>query len=267
MLFTTQNSIADSISVIPSKIYQGKSFFVYYRPSQETSVATITFQGKTIPFYKSENGLRAIIGVSPMSSTGNKTIEIQDDSGRVIESSIFVRKFNFLGEKLLFSAAKKGRLFSDKIMADQDVIASVLTIESPEQLWIGRFLRPIKGQLTSAFGSLRLYNGKRLGDHRGVDIGGNKVGAPIMAANNGIVVFSRLMPTIGSAAVIDHGQGVMSIYMHMSKTKVRIGDHLKKGDILGYIGNTGLSTGPHLHFGVSVHGVRVDPLEWIKRDN
>ena len=125
---------------------------------------------------------------------------------------------------------------------------------------------PIKGRVTSAFGAYRLYNGKRLGDHRGTDIGGNPVGAKIKVANSGVVIFSKPMPTIGSVIVIDHGQGVNSIYMHMSKTLVSVGEKVIKGQVIGKIGNTGLSTGPHLHFGMSIHDTRVDPLEWVSKD-
>ena len=130
-------------------------------------------------------------------------------------------------------------------------------------MFSGKFIKPLEGKITSAFGSYRLYNGKKLGDHRGVDIGGNPIGTPIKASNSGKVIFAKKLPTLGSAIIIDHGQGIHSLYMHMSKILVSMGDFVKKGQIIGKVGSTGLSTGPHLHWGISIHDTRINPMYLI----
>ena len=229
-----------------------------------------SFLGIKVPFYKADEGFRGIIGVSALAKTGSSKLEIvaTDEAGGTesICWPIKISATQFHADKLVFIASqKKEKLSSQKIANDQDQIMEVLTRESNDQMWSGRFLMPIKGRITSAYGSYRLYNGKRLGDHRGTDIGGNPAGTLIKAANSGVVAFARLMPAFGSVVVLDHGQGIHSIYMHMSKRLVELGEEVKKGQYIGRVGSTGISTGPHLHFGLSVHGVRVDAMEWVRR--
>ena len=82
------------------------------------------------------------------------------------------------------------------------------------------------------------------------------------AANNGIVVYVGDLQIYGHAVIIDHGLGLMSLYGHMSKTSVKAGEHVAKGQVIGRTGNTGLALGDHLHFGMYVHGVAVNPIDW-----
>lgn len=256
------------INVDPVSISQGRTFTAHII-SESIVSAEMLFGGKAIRFYGTKGNLTAIAGVNVFTDPGWHPLKITaaDESGNTVSEdyNIKIKMSVFPHDKLTFPPGKQGRLVASKIKTDQDELSEVLKIETPEKLWSGKFLMPIKGRMTSAFGTYRLYNGKRLGDHRGTDIGGNPVGAKIKAANSGVVVFSKLLPTIGSVIVINHGQGVCSVYMHMSKTLVSVGEKIVKGQIIGLVGNTGLSTGPHLHFGVSVHDTRVDPLEWVSK--
>lgn len=224
--------------------------------------------GKTIPMYESGQELRGIVGVNANYPKGIYALKIvatdETDKTHEMERSITVGSGLFKAEKISFGPSKKEKLFSNKIQTDQDEIMGVLTGESETQLWNNKFIMPIKGYVTSGFGSYRLYNGKSLGNHRGLDIGGNPIGTKIKAANSGVVAFTKFLPTIGSTIVLDHGQGVYTIYMHMSKTLVKAGETVSKGDVIGLVGNTGLSNGAHLHWGLSIHGVRVNPLDGMK---
>ena len=257
------------LAVSPQTPSQGRTFTAQITSDSIVS-ADLIFCGKLIRFYGTKGDLSAIAGVNVFTQTGWQPLRITatDESGNTVteDFKIKIKKSVFPFDKLLFPPGKQGRLVASKIKTDQDELAEVLKTESQRRLWTGKFLMPIKGRVTSAFGAYRLYNGKRLGDHRGTDIGGNPVGAKIKVANSGVVIFSKPMPTIGSVIVIDHGQGVNSIYMHMSKTLVSVGEKVIKGQVIGKIGNTGLSTGPHLHFGMSIHDTRVDPLEWVSKD-
>ena len=99
--------------------------------------------------------------------------------------------------------------------------------------------------------------------HRGIDISGRK-GEPITAPNHGKVVFTDDLTFHGKTVVLSHGQGVGSIYIHMDSIDVEEGDRLKKGDTLGTVGSSGLSTAPHLHWGIYIHGKAVDPTQWLE---
>jgi murein DD-endopeptidase MepM/ murein hydrolase activator NlpD len=85
----------------------------------------------------------------------------------------------------------------------------------------------------------------------------------VRAANHGVVRLAEGIPLSGNAVLIDHGLGVFTTYMHMSRIAVRRGQRVKKGDLVGAVGSTGVATGPHLHWGLRVNGLYVDPLRWV----
>ncbi len=129
----------------------------------------------------------------------------------------------------------------------------------------GEFLWPAPGYttITSPFGTrfhpiLHVYR-----THYGIDIGA-PLGAPIVAANSGVVTTASYLSSYGNAVIIDHGGGVSTIYAHGSEILTTVGAVVNKGDLIMKAGSTGLSTGPHLHFGVSVNGKYVDPLPYLK---
>ncbi len=126
----------------------------------------------------------------------------------------------------------------------------------------GRLYRPIPGPIESGFG-LRVHpiTGKtRM--HNGLDMHGT-AGDPIRAAADGRVIFSGVKGGYGNAIMIDHGGGMVTLYAHQSKLLVREGDRVKAGDVIGLIGSTGLSTGPHLHFEVRINGSPVDAAKYL----
>ena len=98
--------------------------------------------------------------------------------------------------------------------------------------------------------------------YKGLDIA-NKRGTVIRASNGGRVTLAKSMDAHGKTILIDHGHGISTIYCHMDSIKVKQGDWIKKGQVIGTIGSTGIASGPHLHFGLSVNDVRVDPTFWI----
>lgn len=126
------------------------------------------------------------------------------------------------------------------------------------------FMLPAKGNFSSTFGKYRKYKGtKKLSSkHSGLDIA-NITGTKIVASNDGTVILSEPLKIHGMSIMIDHGFGIKTIYNHMSKLLVKTGDIVKRGQLIGKMGTTGISTGPHLHWGIGVQNVRVDPLHWV----
>ena len=90
------------------------------------------------------------------------------------------------------------------------------------------------------------------------------IGTKVKAANNGKVVFAQKLSAFGGTIVIDHGQGVHTLYFHLSKFLAVVGQEVSKGTVIALSGNSGISSGPHLHWGMSVHDLRVNPLQWTK---
>ena len=131
----------------------------------------------------------------------------------------------------------------------------------------GKFSYPLKGRITSPFGKVRAYNnGGYNSYHTGIDIGGNKIGTPIYAPNNGIVILSEIFYKRGKTLIIAHGINVKSLYYHLDNFNVSKGDIVNKGDIIGYVGTTGFSTGPHLHWEVRIDNNIVNPNFFVKND-
>ena len=130
--------------------------------------------------------------------------------------------------------------------------------------WDEPFVAPVPGCTTSPFGVLRLHNGKPTGGyHGGLDQRGPE-GTPIRAIAGGAVRIVRMFNIHGGTVGIDHGQGVTSFYLHMSKFAATEGAAVRKGDVIGYIGTTGRSTAPHLHLSIAVNGRNVNPTQWVK---
>jgi len=118
--------------------------------------------------------------------------------------------------------------------------------------------------MTSPFGVKRLHNGKPTGEYHGGVDQRTPEGEPIRAVTAGTITFARQFNVLGNAVGIDHGQGLESMYLHMSRLVVAAGAAVQRGDILGYAGSTGRSTGPHLHWVLYVNGVNVNPAQWVK---
>jgi murein DD-endopeptidase MepM/ murein hydrolase activator NlpD len=126
------------------------------------------------------------------------------------------------------------------------------------------FIIPSKGRISGVFGSQRILNGVPKNPHNGIDIAADE-GTPVYATSDGIVrLAGNNFYYNGNFILLDHGQGLTSVYLHMSKLLVKTGDTVKKGDKIGEVGSTGRSTSAHLHWGVQWYGKRIDPISLLE---
>lgn len=130
------------------------------------------------------------------------------------------------------------------------------------RLWEDGFVLPRKSRITSNFGTGREYNGKVTSRHLGTDFNG-KVGDPIVATNRGRVALVARFYLAGNVVYLDHGEGIVSGYFHLSKALVKTGDLVEKGQVIGRVGRTGRVTGPHLHWIMRYGGVTLDPMSVV----
>jgi murein DD-endopeptidase MepM/ murein hydrolase activator NlpD len=153
-----------------------------------------------------------------------------------------------------------------RIDAENALLARLRLRNSP-QAWFRRgFQAPATGRISGIFGSHRILNGQPRNAHRGVDFAG-KIGTPVWAAADGVVMLAAPdMVLTGQTVLIDHGYTLSTVYVHMSETLIREGDHVTKGQLIGRIGATGRATGPHLHWGATVGSVHIDPLTLLAAD-
>lgn len=165
-----------------------------------------------------------------------------------------------------------GRVFKTRSIEKNKnkVLAKALFTETENQIWEGNFILPLKGRISGRYGEKRLYKKNTGGSfltwkgvHGGLDITTGKHGSPIITSNSGNIILARHFLGEGNTVVIDHGQGVITTYFHLQKIFVKEGSFVKKGETIGTTGSTGLANGPHLHFGVYIHGIPIDPLFWV----
>ncbi len=152
-----------------------------------------------------------------------------------------------------------------KIKLDQKLIINAKKIGEQKKLFNSEFILPVNGRLTGFFGSQRILNNKPKRPHYGIDIA-QKKGTPIVAPSSGKVkLVAREMFFTGNTVVLDHGLGLISIFAHMDEILVENGQLVSIGEPLGSVGMTGRATGPHLHWGVYLENIPVDPMSLLSR--
>lgn len=153
----------------------------------------------------------------------------------------------------------------ERIRIESELLREIYNIFTPHWLGEGNFVIPSSGEVMPNFGERRIFNNQPRSSHSGVDIS-SPYGSPVQASNSGRIVLANDLYFAGKTVVIDHGLGVFTLYCHFSKIIAKRGELIKKGAIIGEIGETGRVTGPHLHWGVKIVGNRVDPFSLLSLD-
>jgi murein DD-endopeptidase MepM/ murein hydrolase activator NlpD len=154
----------------------------------------------------------------------------------------------------------------ERIAAEKAQAEAIYGHFTPIRYWNRAFIKPLDTNITSEYGSARTYNGSLKSYHGGVDFRA-RTPIPIVATNDGIVVLAQERYYSGGTIIIDHGEGIYSCYFHLSRFDVNVGDRVIQGQPIALSGDSGRITGPHLHFGMMVHGIQSDPLDLISQFN
>ncbi len=150
-----------------------------------------------------------------------------------------------------------------QIAAGVKIKEDYLNRVTPAREWDGKFAPPAEAAISDVYGSQRIFNGKAQRPHFGLDFR-VPTGTPVAAMNSGTVLLARFLYFEGNCVVIDHGQGLLTLYFHLSEIKVKEGDPLKRGEEIGLSGGTGRATGPHLHVAVRWQGTYLDPARLMQ---
>jgi murein DD-endopeptidase MepM/ murein hydrolase activator NlpD len=151
----------------------------------------------------------------------------------------------------------------ETIARDKQTKQETFSKVSPEREWSGSFKAPLDAPFSDVFGSQRTFNGEVKSVHEGLDFAAT-AGSPVAALNSGTVLLARPLYFEGNCVVLDHGQGLLTLYLHLSEFKVKEGDKVTRGQELGLVGGTGRATGPHLHIAVRWQGVYIDPATLLQ---
>jgi murein DD-endopeptidase MepM/ murein hydrolase activator NlpD len=145
-----------------------------------------------------------------------------------------------------------------KIDQDKALKEHAFARVTTDREWAGSFHPPVKAEISDVFGTSRTFNGKTQSVHQGLDYAVTE-GTPVAALNSGTVLLAQLLFFEGNCVVLDHGQGLLTLYMHLSKLEVKEGDRVTSGQRIGLSGGTGRATGPHLHVAVRWQGIYLNP--------
>ncbi len=208
----------------------------------------------------------AIVGISLFTKAGVHELRIVS-----AHQKIYLRQFSVHSKKYKEQhlTIKNKRMVNPnaqdmkRIRAEKKLIDAALARWTPQAHVATRFIWPVKGIISSPFGLRRFFNKQPRKPHSGLDIAA-RAGTVIKAPADGTVITTGDYFFDGNTVLIDHGQGLITLYCHMSKIRVKPGMKVKQGEIIGKVGMTGRATGPHLHWGVSLNNARVEPGLFLK---
>jgi len=258
------------ITIDPSEIGQGESALVLVRQAG-ASAGGVNLLGQRVPLIAEGDLLWAVVGAGLLTPTGTaEALVTTRGAGGELLHEVPIPLTVVPVERPV-----------DYLTASPSVTA-VLTVEAAETeaalrsyeqfnlfqsrpRWDGELLMPCEGWITTEFGQGRSLNGGPVtGQHSGTDIA-NASGTPIYSAASGRIAWAGWMPIRGNSVLVDHGAGVVTGYHHLLRVDVQAGRDVSAGDQIGRMGSTGFSTGPHLHWEMTVYGVNVDPMTWTER--
>jgi murein DD-endopeptidase MepM/ murein hydrolase activator NlpD len=227
--------------------------------------ASAQFRDKTIPLFRQPDDSRlGLMPVKVRETPGDYSLEILSATGEPLWTDIVtVQDAGFPIQNIRATKQMKALTATP---GEREAIAKLRAAVSPRRYWQEPFLKPTPQCQNSPFGVQRYHNGQPSGNfHSGIDLR-SPMGTPVKAAADGVVRISKMFRLHGGTIGIDHGQGVSTLYIHLSAVTAPEGKRVRRGEIVGLVGSTGFSTGPHLHWAVYVHGDPVNPVQWLAKE-
>lgn len=290
-----RNSAPFTVEVPGDPVVEGGVFFISLTSKESLQEITGNFQGRNFSFFPdverdelpdstnvdkrtpataSDEGshrYRALVGVGYGATSGKSEILIRAKHGHEYvdgKYTVTVQEGVFPSETLrvpprTVTPSKKDQ---KRIARDRVAIKRAYSSSVKSRLWDPPAVLPVDSAITSVFGTSRVYNGKKQNVHLGTDLRA-PTGTPLHVPLTGKVVLARNLFYTGNTVILDHGYGLFTIYGHLSKLRVKEGQFVKKGKVMGLAGATGRASGPHLHWGVHLNGAKVDPMVLVKSIN
>jgi murein DD-endopeptidase MepM/ murein hydrolase activator NlpD len=260
----------------PSRLVNGSPVFFQVKPPYRLQSLRGKWLEHEFPFSfdaKTKTWF-ALAGISLETAPGWYALELSGEKSGTETSQLvtYTRKFAVAKgkyPKLKVALSVEGKFTEPnpeqvkQIEEGQQIKKDYLNRVTPDREWSGRFVAPADAPISDVFASERIFNGKTSSPHLGLDFRVPS-GTPVGAMNDGTVLLARPLYFEGNFVVLDHGQGLLTLYLHLSEFKVKEGDHVRRGQEIGLSGGTGRATGPHLHVAVRWQGTYVDPAQLIR---
>ncbi|MGF1491919.1 MAG: M23 family metallopeptidase [Microcoleaceae cyanobacterium] len=265
LVLKTSRAQALQVQVMPESPQLGDTISVIATlNTQPNQALTVQMENRSYPMFPlGNNRFRALLPTTPLDQPGAKQIRVINGS-EVQPLTLQLRNRSFSTQSIWLPPGKDDIIGTDYEFDRMDAFKALVT---PRKYWNGPFQRPSSGSVSTTYGIRRYYNGEFAENyyHRGVDYAAG-TGSPVYAPAAGQIAVvgreSQGFELHGNTVGIDHGQGVISVLIHLSRIDVQEGDLVRAGQVVGGVGSTGISTGPHLHWGLYVNGQAVDPVPW-----
>lgn len=231
------------------------------------------FLEQDLHFSEEEGRYWALVGVGALTPPGTypltlQAIELDSGDWLTMTETYSVTQGGYGTYNVVVPADRQGLLDPTLAQAEREKVNAAFAGVTEQRLWRGTFDFPLEGELrtTAPFGQRRSYGGGPVASyHTGHDYGADE-GMKVLAPITGTVVLAEPLQVRGQVVILDHGLGVFTGFWHLSRIDVAEGQLVGRGEVIGLVGNTGLSTGPHLHWEMRVRGVPVDPRQWTERE-
>ena len=258
----------------PTRLLNGAPVLFQVKPVAKLDSLTGTWLKHSFPFSynPSTKTWFALAGVNYDTPPGVYTLELAAESAGIKAPLTFSHTFRVVRAqypetRVELAVEKKFTEPSPEQLKEIDESKKVkeeyLPRVTPDRRWDGNFKAPVEAPTSDVYGSRRIFNGVAQREHQGLDYR-VPTGTPVAAMNEGSILLARFLYFEGNCVVIDHGQGLLTLYFHLSELKVKEGDPVKRGDVLGLSGGTGRATGPHLHVAVRWQGTYLDPARLLQ---
>lgn len=254
-----------SFEITKEELIQGEVAKVYVYNANEGEKPFIRQNlSQKADFYKEGRSLVAYLPTGYYTTPGEYSIEYGIENGETYKKVIKVRSRDFHIQYLTVDEEIESSTHSDEANIEYaKYFTPVRQQSNNESYYTEEFIVPTKGRLSTEFGETRYVNGSpTYYHHSGLDIAAD-TGTPVYATNRGKVVLARHLIMTGNTIVIDHGCGLFSVYFHLDKLLVEQGAMAERGQLIGEVGSTGFSTGPHLHFTMSYFDTNIEPGYFI----
>ncbi len=258
------SAYAFEVQIEPSAIMPGDAFLVRVSGVKGMTLPEIAFSSRMLPVTSCGDGCFLAIGATDSKTgAGRRRVEITVGAKKM-RRPITIRHHIFPMIQLALPPGKVTLSQEDSGRAEREdkLLKSFWTQES-EKVWQGSFTMPLGNEISTEYGAKRIINKTKESIHGGIDIRGRE-GEEVLASNSGKVVLAEELFFGGNTLLLDHGMGVYSVYMHLSGFNRKLGESVSKGDVIGFVGSTGRSTGPHLHFGIKAQELSVNPVSFAK---
>jgi len=246
------SAVPGGVAVVPLKVKTTRTPTVHYRQRRVMVIAE-------------KDQWLAVVGIPLTAKRGQHRLLIKTFDGRNLKQAFNVKPKKYASQRLTIKNKRKVNPYAkdlDRIRSDKKTIVSALSHWSDKKKAPDNFIQPVDGIFSSPFGLRRFFNDQPRKPHSGLDIAASE-GTAIVAPADGTIVNTGDYFFNGNTVFIDHGQGLITMYCHMSRIDVKPGDKVKQGKTFGAVGQTGRVTGAHLHWGVSLNNVRVDPTLFL----